>query len=245
MSVKLEILTVSNKKPSEWYYCHDEHFKSAALYGFEVKNICQEGEYKGLISKPKILKRYMEQNNITADLLLFVDCWDTLFLDDPAKTIPVWERGGEEILFNAEKNLFPRGDLLNNYPSMGTPYRFLNSGVFIGATGSVYRMLKEMNLDSIPDDYRKPDGSMHHENDQAYFQEWFVNTKMTVALDHQCELCQTLHDTGVEEVAVVEGPRLKNYTTGTFPILAHANGGGKDGPIMPELLNQWRLKHPG
>jgi len=241
--MKLQIVTVSDHKPVQDYYCYDECFQSARNYGYEIDNLCREGEYKGLISKPKILKRRFEDGSITGDLVLFVDCWDVLFLREPEMAIDCWQFYGAEILFNAEKNLFPRGDLLDQYPDVGTPYRFLNSGVFIGAAGSIYNLLKEMNLDDVPDDYRDASGQMRHFNDQDNFQEAFVKSKMKLALDQNVVLCQTLHDTDFDEVEIVsvDGEvRLKNKITNAFPVMAHANGGGKTGPIMPELLRKWK-----
>lgn len=240
--MKLQLVTVSNRKPSESYYCYDECFQSARNHGWEIQNICLDGEYKGLISKPKILKRRFEDGTINCDLLLFIDCWDVLFLRDPAMAIDCWQHYGGEILFNAEKNLFPRTDLLDRYPDLGTPYRFLNSGVFIGAAGSVYNLLKEMNLDSIPDDHQK-NGVWHHENDQAYFLEAFTTSQMDLSLDHNCILCQTLHGVDESEVEItrLDGElAIQNKLTNSFPVMAHANGGGKTGPIMPELLDRWR-----
>lgn len=244
--MKFQIVTVSNHRPTENYYCHDECFLSALKYGHQIENLHRNGEYKGLISKPKILKRRFEDGTINCDLLLFVDCWDVLFLQNPSMAIDCWKLYGSDILFNAEKNLFPRRDLIDSYPDKGTPYRFLNSGVFIGAADAIYKFLEEMNLDSIPDDYQQ-DGIWHHSNDQGNALETFAKSKMNLSLDRYSSLCQTLHGVGPDEVEIIEEDGevlLRNKITNTRPVMAHANGGGKDGPVMPELIKQWRMANP-
>lgn len=240
--MSLEIITISSHPPTQDYYCYEECFKSARKYGFEIRNLAHPGEYTGLISKPKILKKALDCAEIGSELILFIDAWDTLFLDDPAKAIDILSQSGADLLFNSEKTFFPSFEP-DPYQDPGTPYKYLNSGVFIGRKDTIHQWLKELDLDNIPDDYKNPDGSWHHENDQEYFLKLFPKTGLNVKLDTNCRLCQTLHAVLPDEVEIIQGPRLVNKLTGSLPLIAHANGGGKTGPIMPFLVAQWRSEN--
>lgn len=235
---EFEIITVSSHRPSEWYYCYDEFFKSAQVHGHEVTVLGQNGEYKGLISKPKILKAYLDAKLPRKKNVIFADCWDLLFLRDPSEAFDLWDK--KSILFNSELTLFPRGDLLEAFPDGGSPYRFLNSGFFIGEWDQIRDLLTKMKLEEIPDDFRKPDGSMHHENDQEYYLQAYADKLVPMTLDSQCQVCQTLHAVPKEEIELISWDRFKNVRTGSEPPIAHANGGGKDGPIMPTLVQNWK-----
>lgn len=233
-----QIITVSSHRPNEWYYCYDEFFKSVAKHGHEVTVLGKDGGYKGLLSKPKLLKQHILSGGVDSENIMFTDCWDVLFLYDPALAFSLWQREG--ITFNAEKNLFPRSDLDQFFPDNGSPFKYLNSGFFIGETQAILTLLEHMRLDEIPDDYRKDDGTMHHENDQGNYIQAFTEQPVPMNLDSDCLICQTLHGVTPEEVSIFKEIQLLNKVTNTFPIVAHANGGGKDGPIMPELVKAWK-----
>lgn len=231
-----EIITVSSHRPKEWYYCYDEFFRSIAKYGRSATVLGGDGSYKGLISKPKILKRHILGGGVKAKKILFADCWDILFLRDPNEAVELAPDGA--VIFNAEKNLFPF--VAGDFPDLGTPYRYLNSGFFIGDTEMILGLLEAMNLDAIPDDFRKPDGSMHHENDQEYFLKAYVFQLVPIVLDYAVKLCQTMHGIEESDANILEDGQLLNTTTQNKPVAIHGNGGGKSTSMMQEVLRMWR-----
>jgi len=233
----IPVYIVSSHKPKEKYYCYDQFFSTLNKYGCRPFNLGTKNNYKGLISKPKILLGHLLGLKKRPEYMIFADCWDIVFLDSVQEIFERYKNFSCDIVFNAERNLFPRGDLLSLYPETGTPYRFLNSGFMIGKTDAMIELLKFMKLDQIPDDYRKPDGSWHHENDQAYFLEAFTKQPVSMKLDVRCEIAQTLHDEPLSSFDF-SGTKVKNILTGTFPIVWHANGGGKTGPVMSKILER-------
>lgn len=235
----IELVTVSSHKPQQNYYCYDDFFNACKKHKINPTILGGNGEYKGLISKPKLLLKYLKSKNTKSKYLVFADCWDLIFLKSMEEIVEMYKAFNTEIVFNAERNLFPRGDLINLYPETGTPFRFLNSGFFVGVTESVVTFLEAMNLDKIPDDYRKPDGSWHHENDQAYFLELFTKNVVNSKLDSNCVIAQTLHGEEEKDFCFDE-KGWKNLITQTYPVVWHANGGGKTGPVMPKILEMFR-----
>jgi hypothetical protein len=235
----IELITVSSHRPQQNYYCYDEFFAACRVQKVKPVVLGENGSYKGLISKPKLLLNYLKNNLNRKKYTLFADCWDLVFTKNLEEILELFKTFNTEIVFNAERNLFPRGDLLNLYPEVGTPYRFLNSGFFVGITESIIGLLDSMDLNRIPDDFRKSDGSWHHENDQAYFLEIFTKQPVPMKLDTNCLIAQTLHGEELKDFCF-DNKGCKNLITGTYPVVWHANGGGKTGEIMPKILDSFR-----
>jgi len=238
-----EIITVSSHRPTQPYYCYDEFFKSVAKYGHEVTVLANDGSYKGLISKPKILKRWIDAGKVQAKKILFTDCWDVLFLDDPAKAVEMAPQGS--VHFNSERNLFPFVE--GEFPDVGTPYRYLNSGFFIGDTELIHELLNKMDLDAIPDDFQKANGEWHHENDQKYYLEAYVKQLVPITLDSKVEICQTLHECqDMLDIRLQEEGSIVAFNTcmGTTPFVFHGNGNGKENPYMSQAVRLFNLKNP-
>jgi len=239
----IKIITVSNRKPVEPYYCYDDFFKSCRKYGNNPIVLGEHGGFNGLISKPKLLLEYLLAGNVKDKYMVFLDCWDVVITRNPEELLNRYLPFNTSIVFNAERNLFPRTDLADRYPDVGTPFKHLNSGFFIGETEAIIALLKHLRLESQPDDYRKPDGSMFHSNDQDNFLEAFTQQPVPMKLDVRCEIAQTLHDELLENYEV-SNTGIKNKITGTEPMVVHANGGGKTGQVMPVFIRLWREANP-
>ncbi len=237
----IPIITVSSHKPAQDYYCYDDFFRICKKYGCSPVVLGQNGTYKGLISKPKLLLSYLLQNNLNAEHMIFADCWDIVFTSTPTNIMDQYSKFNTDIVFNAERNLFPRADLADQYPDVGTPYKYLNSGFFIGKVKSIITMLESMNLSQIPDDHMMPNGQWHHENDQGYFLEMFPKQPVPMKLDSNCEIAQTLHAEDIKDFELTP-QGWKNKITGTYPMVWHANGGGKTGNVFPQVLKLVRTK---
>jgi len=234
-----DIITVSSHRPEQWYYCYDEFFRSIQKYGHEVTVLGNRDTYKSLISKPKLLRQHILSGGVKSDTVLFADSWDILFMRDPAEAVALAPK--DSVIFNAEKNLFPHLD--GEFPDHGTPYRYLNSGFFIGHKDMILALLESMNLDDIRDDYQKPDGSWHHENDQKNYLEAFIRQPVPMTLDYEVKLCQTMHGITDEEALIAENGHLYNRLTNSFPVALHGNGNGKQEPLMLESLRRWKERN--
>ena len=74
-----------------------------------------------------------------------------------------WNRTCNGPLFAAEVYCWPDKNRIDDYPQIDTPYRFLNSGAFIGKAGDLLGIVE----DSIDD----------HADDQLYYTERFLSGK--------------------------------------------------------------------
>ena len=150
-----------------------------------------------------------------AQVVLFVDGYDTIITRHAADVLQAWRRIGEgAVVFAAEPFCWPDAELAGSYPGDETmPYRFLNSGAFMGTAGELLRILEaEIN-----------DG----EDDQRYYTRCFLSKRYQMRLDYRCELFQCLNGALGDVRADTGSGTLFNHRTEQWPAVVHANGPSK------------------
>ncbi len=243
-----EIITVSSHRPTQPYYCYDEFFRSLAQYGKQATILGQNpGEYWGLGAKPQLLLEYLSAGRTNTELVLFTDCWDVLFLHSPDAAINRFlKRFDADVVFNAEKSMFPACVDESFFPDTGTPYRFLNSGFFIGYRDKVIEMLLSLGMEKAERDHKRPDGTYFHTNDQGWLLQAFTKQPVRMALDSQAELCLTTHGATDEDASVSDNDVCSVCCrhTGVYPVAIHGNGGGKESPPFQRAVQLFRQHNP-
>lgn len=237
----LTIVACANAHPSVDYLQRGFNaFKSTShKYGYEPLILGWGEHWGGLGSKPKLLKKALDEGKIMTKYMMFVDAFDVVFLNDPSVILTVLPEDFNCILWNAERNCFPDGSLADLHPKTDSSFKYLNSGICISRTDVMHMALELMNVDCILDDHF--DGTrMIEPNDQLYWQKAFLGQTVFMRLDTDCVFFQTLCGVGENEVVVKNG-KLTNLETHTHPIAIHANGGAKGEPIWKNLLNQLSL----
>jgi len=235
MSLKVEVVAVSDKKPKQNYYIYGRFLASIQRFGIEPTILGWNQPWKGLMTKARHYRQFLRDGKTSADVLIVCDAWDIVFNDPPEMVGAMYRsRWDGTVVFNAEKSCFPRGDLADQFPDMGTPWRYLNSGFMIGSPANILKILESMDLDSIPDDHQKPDGAWFNPNDQEHFTLAYLKQPVKMTLDYQCELCQCYSGCEVDEFEWRED-RIRNKATGSEPMVHHFNGGSKNN-IQPLAL---------
>lgn len=155
--------------------------------------------------------------------VLFVDGYDVVLTRHITQALQVWERHGEPVLFAAEPFCWPEQDKADAYPPPpeDSPYRFLNSGGFIGRARDLLALMHRPVQDG--------------DDDQAYYTAQFLaaaqkptSASAPMQLDYKCELFQCLNG-ALDDVQVDEGRgALHNRRFNTAPCIIHANGPSKD-----------------
>jgi|GEM_PF-1657282 len=139
--------------------------------------------YKGHRDKDMLLYRYIEQLAYD-DIVIFTDGYDTMFLSGVEEILMKYSRFGKDLLFSAETTCWPDADLLSAYPETTSPFRYLNSGGFIGKAGFIKSCLDEhLETDSI---------AKYPWSNQIYWTERYLKNKDKIALDTGCEIFCTL-----------------------------------------------------
>ncbi len=143
--------------------------------------------------------------------VLFVDGYDTIFTRHARDILDAWQGVGEgACVFAAEVFCWPDTERAADYPETDTPYRFLNSGLFIGPAGGLLQILDG----EVADD----------DDDQRYYTERFLSRRHPMRLDVRCALFQCLNG-ALPDVQVDLGRgMLFNRRTESWPAVVHANG---------------------
>lgn len=240
-----QVVTIANRIPNrraEPYYNYPAWLASCRRHGCEPTVLGMDEPWGGLMTIPRRLRHWLRGGNCTAKYLIMSNCFDVLFTATPDAVAERWG-GGDEVMFNAEKDLFPRADLKAAFPDPGTPWRYLNSGMYIGKPASILGMLDAMNMDDIHDDYVSQD-DLHggtnrwiHVNDQGWFQFLYAARCVPIVLDSKCEVFQSFSGCTWDEFDTT-GDKVINKVTGTKPLILHFNGGSKN-EMLPEICRKF------
>lgn len=225
-----KIITISNRRPTEYYYTYDQLFKSVP--GHDILVLGQQpGEYTGLSDKPRILYHAIKNGLIKEEIIVFIDAWDVVFAASPDEVIDKFECFDYDIVIGAEKNCFPANFKKefdsHKYP-LNTQYKYLNSGVIVGYTDAILEVLEAMDAPNLPIDYHDGrTGRNFHFNDQAYYADLYLRQPVNIMLDRFCEIAQNMQDVTPEELDFT-GERIRNIETDSEPVIWHWNGSSKD-----------------
>lgn len=187
--------------------------------------------WKGLAQKLDAAYKYA-QSIPDDDLMLFTDAFDVLFTEESQHIVDIFLKRNYKILFAGECGCWPHivedpKACFSGYPMAPTPYRYLNSGTWIG----IAKYARAMLLDVI----QSAGNNFISANDQKLVADMFIAQKHPIALDYYAEIFQSMHSTDPPDLPLCHPfPDLKlqnlkwsNQRTNTTPAVFHFNGGGK------------------
>ena len=138
------------------------------------------------------------------DLVLFVDGYDVLFTDNIHSIKERFEGFDCDILFAAEKSCWPEPTIAPQFPMTPTPYKYLNSGVYMGKVARLNHFFSEV----VAND----------QDDQLWIQKRFLGANgLNVKLDHEGYIFQCDDDVSFD------GQQISNGMC--CPCIYHGNGG--------------------
>lgn len=232
------VITVSDKTPTEPYYCYFDFFESLGRFGHEPKVLGYGEPYRGMMSRLKLPLAFMRQ--IDNRHVIICDCWDLLFLDSPEAIIERFKMFGAPIVVSAERTLFP-AKVYGEYPVGSTDSRYLNAGFIVAERLALIDLFERLNIDNQPDDFQQDDGSWVHYSEQELLHYAFTDKPNPIVLDYRSEICQSMFRTLPGEVCLtVDG--VVNTLTNSRPMVIHWNGPAKtEAHLLPsEGVKWWR-----
>lgn len=236
------ITTVATHKPVQDYYCLDAYFKS--LRGEPILILDREyTKYAGLMSKPKGLYRAIKEKLIDTKYIIFTDCFDFVFTEAPEVLFEVYKNFHSPIVISSEKNCFPNDlkDEFDKLDSMGSSYKYLNSGMIVGETEAILSCLETMDLTDGSNDHWDAEKKIQvNPNDQFEWMKVFIKQVVPIELDYGQLLCNTLHSVEKDELDFNEFG-IFNKECGCIPLSFHANGNAKTSGVLPLILKHLNL----
>lgn len=175
-----------------------------------VKNLATSSTWTGYLDKLRAVHAFATTCD-PADLLVFTDAYDVA-IAKPENLRARFQTFGVDILFSAETNCYPWPHRILEYTWVpDTPFLYLNSGGYMATAATLRRLFETHPYETAP-------------CDQGYFTEVFLTSKtVTMALDHRCEIFQTMYGVPWSVVTLHHGT-LVNTFTNTHPMFIHFNG---------------------
>ena len=208
---------------------------SSNHHGFEFLNVGDGVEWKGSdMSGPgggqkiNLLKNYV--NTLPdCDVVLFADGYDTFTNREIEEIERRYLEFQCKVLFAAEEWCWPDENLSDQFPQSETPYRYLNSGLFIGRVDE----LKKIFAETIQD----------HEDDQLYYQKRFLSGEFDIKLDYEGYIFQCYDPVVCNDKAGSTSSNsidaMYNPITKCFGCMYHGNGGDEAKQHFVSLYNSF------
>jgi hypothetical protein len=162
--------------------------------------------------KINIVKERLLKGDINDDtILLFVDGYDVIMLSYSLEILDKYlNKFNNKIVFAAEKTIWPNPDLAEKFLPSPTPYKFLNSGCYIGRVKQIKRLLNFVN---------------NSDDDQEYFQKKYLTFEHPIVLDYYSSIFQCLESSSIDLQIKLDKNRIYNCITDEEPCCLHGNGG--------------------
>lgn len=240
-----QLVTWMGKTPdpiTEPYYFPQIFMASCRKYGVEPL-VLGAGEWGGLGSKVKTLKRAIDAGRLAADVLILSDSFDVIYTCDPAEVVQKFKDmqflnpACPSLYWNSERVCFPRPGIADRFPSCRSSFKFLNSGWGIGDLKGIYEAMQEDDPENILDDHIGPDGQPKYDDDQRYWQDRMLNGSVSICLDSETEMCVALHAVKEEELDL-SGEKILVNETGNCPMVLHFNGGAKNESYRDKIFRK-------
>ena len=237
MAEELEVITVATRSDDGALELGRVRLlqESCARNGFRLSILGAGETWRGFGTKLRLLREHIREYPEGA-LVLFTDAYDTMFLPCRDSIVSRFALFRSPIVFSAEKvcwpdgyleSLYPRSTVtgaspgdsrigaLRPWPPFESPFRFLNSGSYMGYAGAIREALSEL-------------GPRDEDDDQRLWTRYFLLHPGKSSLDHGAALFHTLchvlpDDFVVEKASPV---RLLSRLTRSEPCVLHGNGPG-------------------
>ncbi len=177
----------------------------------------------GAGQKINILKREVEKLKDEDVIILFMDGYDTMATGSPKKLIDKFKAMNKRIVFGAEKSCWPDKNLASQYPPSTSPWKYLNSGQFIGYAKDIWNIIQEPIENSA--------------DDQLYYTLKFLENRDEIAIDNKCEMFQCMGQSADDLEIVYNHGNFNNKRTNTSPYIIHGNGGVQDKYAFNRITN--------
>ena len=125
------------------------------------------------------------------------------------------------IVFSGEKCCHPDASLSKHFDHIKSPFKYLNSGTYIGYSKNILEMLKSLTI--------KP-----NEDDQLFATKYIIKNPLLCAIDKKCQIFLTLYNVDKSELSIEKKLRVFVKKFKARPCVIHGNGPSKS--ILDKLF---------
>jgi hypothetical protein len=156
---------------------------SCALNNLElVVLVSRQMHFSSNRIKDELLKEYLKNNTDDDETILFTDGNDAVLMATEEEIKVKLVKTGRDLVFSTESGCWPDTNLASQYPEQGSsPYKYLNSGGFIGKSGLIREFLDDESYDLY--NFRK--------SNQYLWAKRYLKYPDKIGLDTSCEIFQT------------------------------------------------------
>lgn len=178
----------------------------------------------------KVYRLAQEIKAIDSEYIMVCDADDAFFMADEAEILYKYLNTNAKILVSADRQQeegdshYPQCIFRDKYPPSNTPWRYCNSGGYIGKKDDILDLLQAMTVVQHPT-YIPVWRSKDWSNDQFRMSVVYLNG-YSLRVDTHCNVFQTMGCIEPDE-AKWRGSYFMNKVTGTFPCVIHFNGNAK------------------
>eukprot|EP01041_Mallomonas_annulata_P005397 gene5397-10793_t len=213
--------------------------ESAIRHGFKLVILGWGIKWQGLSQKLEAAHSYAKSLP-PDDILLFTDAFDVMYTNTPDHVLSEYNSFHTDLIFGAECGCWPhvmenRTACFIGYPQAPTPYRYLNSGTWIGRAKIAANMLSNV--------IKQAGTNFKNANDQKLVADMYIQNLFDIKLDFYCKLFQSMHMTldpplphcnPSEDMTIINSGHWYNKRTKSQPAVFHFNGGGKTHHLQME-----------
>jgi Polysaccharide biosynthesis len=206
---KLHVCTVAN-----WMHPNLKLLlQSCKEHGISLEILGMDQPYHQNTDKLRWMKKYCSELS-DDELILFVDAFDVLVLADAEEIAARFVSLNVPMLMAAELNCYPP-DRKATFPLLTTsPFRYLNTGCYIGWAKAVKNWLASFDEKLLSD-----------RSDQRSTYKLFTKKPNLFAIDHWCQIFLCLFNMPKEALEIDAANRQVHCAyTHSSPCILHANG---------------------
>lgn len=173
-------------------------------------------KWQGFGNKILWLKEQLsKQNLVESHIVLFVDAYDVINLGTSSEIIEKFTKFNRDLVISGEKGCHPDPHLAEEFKDNSPPFRYPNSGGYIGYSSAVIEMLKSAKISP-------------HEDDQRFVTRYVIQNAEKCVIDTNCEIFLPLFDMDVTDLKLTDdNTRILLREKGTLPCVLHGNGPSK------------------
>lgn len=171
-------------------------------------------KWQGFGNKLLWFKEHLEKYGDNNHIALFVDAYDVVCLASEQEIVKKFISFKKPIVFSGEKGCHPDPSLAKHFNHINSPFRYPNSGTYIGYSKNILNMLQKI--------YVKP-----YEDDQLFATKYIIKNPLVCAIDKRCQIFLTLYNVDKTELIVQKKIRVLVRKFKTSPCVIHGNGPSK------------------